>query len=64
MKSGACALICVCFLVYAFLFLDDMHNAVTTVAASSCVFIYIRKSLGVFMKLFHSEQMHQAIARK
>lgn len=36
-----------------------IHNAVSTVAASSYAFIYILKVFGVFLKLFHSEEIHQ-----
>lgn len=41
------------------------HKAVTTVAAPSCVFIYTLKVFGVyFLKLSHSEEIHQAGCRK
>lgn len=63
-KSGARALIRVCFPGRSSLFGLDMHNAVSTVAAPGSVFIYIRKSSGVLSKFFRGEQIHQAVARK
>lgn len=64
LKSGAFALICVCFPGHASLFGSDMHNAASTVAAPSSIFIYIRESSGLLSKFFRGEQIHQAVARK
>lgn len=36
-----------------------IYNTLTTVAASSYAVIYILKVFGVFLKLFHSEKIHQ-----
>lgn len=47
--------VCVCVFI---------HNAATTAAACSYAFIYILRVFGVFLKLSHSEEIHQAGAGK
>lgn len=56
----------VCLSLFACFILADIHvcvfihNAVTTVAASSYAFISILKVFRVFLNLFHSVEIHQA----
>lgn len=63
-----CAYLCVslsaCFSLADMHVCVFIHKAATMAIASSFVFIYIGKSLGVVLKLFHSEEIHQAGVRK
>lgn len=63
-RLSVCASLSACFILADMHVCMFIHNAVTTVAASSCVFIYTLKVFGVLLKLFHSEEIHQAGAGK
>jgi len=58
-KSNVRVCLSVCFILADMHACVFIHNAAAAVAACSSAFFYIRKVFGVFLKLFHSEEIHQ-----
>ncbi len=56
---SACDSLSACFILADMSVCVFIHNVAATVAASSCVFIYICTALEALLKLLHSEEIHQ-----